>query len=350
MNHAVTIYDEQSLQGIVAARSGEQRVWQAMALIDTRLEFSQALKDAYAFGIRYVILGIPEDIGPRANLGKGGAQQGFRAFLSKFLNLPVNEFTPVQDTLLLGEIDCQALQLQSQALDNLNPDDTVRLRALCENIDQLVEPVVAAILAAGLTPIVIGGGHNNCYPLLSASSKHFGCAINALNLDPHGDFRALEGRHSGNGFHYAARRGYLQGYHVIALDEQKNNQDILAALHEHHASYTSYHALKVATTTSIAESVNSALHSFTLNSPLAIELDVDAITCAPASAFNHRGVSLSEAEQYVFCAARTSALAYIHLCEAAPEQDPNGYDAGANAAGQILTALVIAFLRARYQR
>ena len=256
------------------------------------------------------------------------------------MNLPPYKTHPAR-------VDCQALQLQSQA-DNLNPDDTVRLRALCENIDQLVEPVVAAILAAGLTPIVIGGGHNNCYPLLSASSKHFGCAINALNLDPHGDFRALEGRHSGNGFHYAARRGYLQGYHVIALDEQKNNQDILAALHEHHASYTSYHALKVATTTSIAESVNSALHSFTLNSPLAIELDVDAITCAPASAFNHRGVSLSEAEQYVFCAARTSALAYIHLCEAAPEQDPNGYDAG-ECRWQILTALVIA-LRARYQR
>ncbi|WP_105253245.1 formimidoylglutamase [Pseudoalteromonas sp. T1lg75] len=348
MEYAVTIYDEQSIADLVAARSAEQRVFQSIALLDTAVEFSQALKDAKDFGIRYVIVGIPEDIGPRANLGKGGADQGFRAFLSKFLNIPVNEFTPVQDVLLLGEVDCADLQQQSQALDNGNADDLAQLRSLCSELDQRIEPVIAAIFDAGLTPIVIGGGHNNCYPLLAASAKHYNTAINAINLDPHGDFRALEGRHSGNGFHYAAAAGYLKHYHVVALDQQKNNAAILAAMAQHHSTYTSYHSLKVLAQTSIVDSVNDALDSFTHQAPLAIELDIDAITLAPASALNYRGMSLSDAEQYVYNATCDSDVAYLHLCEAAPSQDPNGLNAGFNAAGQLLSALVIAFLRARY--
>ena len=349
MTFAVNIYDETSLADLVAHREGEQRVFDAVALLDTHVEFTQALKDARDFGIRYVILGIPEDIGPRANLGKGGADTGFRAFLSKFLNYPVNDFTPVQNTLLLGEINCQDLQRQSTTLNNANASDLAQLRSLCGQIDERVEPVVAAILAAGLIPIVIGGGHNNCYPLLKASAGHFKKPVNAINLDPHGDFRALEGRHSGNGFHYAAAEGWLQDYHVIGLDQQKNNSTILATMAEFGNSYTSYHDLKVLAHHNVAQSTQAAKRGFSHTAPLAVELDIDAITLAPASAFNYRGFTLSDAEQYIYHATHGSDIAYLHLCEAAPSQDPNGLEAGNNAAGQLLSALVIAFLRARYQ-
>ncbi|MFY8273899.1 formimidoylglutamase [Pseudoalteromonas sp. SSDWG2] len=347
MNHAVTIYDEASIAELAVERNAEQRVFQSLALLDTEVEFTQALKDARDFGIRYVIFGIPEDIGPRANLGKGGADSGFKAFLSKFLNFPVNEFTQAHNVLLLGEVNCSDLQAQSEHLDNTNPDDLATLRALCAEIDARVEPVINAVLNAGLTPIVIGGGHNNCYPLLKGSAAHFGKAINAINLDPHGDFRALEGRHSGNGFHYAASEGFLNDYHVIALDQQKNNSTILGTMQKYGNTYTSYHDLKVLAKKSMVQSVNNAKSAFSATTPLAIELDIDAITLAPASAFNYRGVSLSEAEQYVYHAANNSNIAYLHLCEAAPSQDPNGINAGMNAAGQLLSALVIAFLRAQ---
>ena len=36
----------------------------------------------HLFGIKYVLVGIPEDIGPRANVGNGGAELGWQAFLS----------------------------------------------------------------------------------------------------------------------------------------------------------------------------------------------------------------------------------------------------------------------------
>lgn len=60
-----------------------------------------------------------------------------------------------------------------------------------------------------MTPIAIGGGHNNAYPMLKGYSLAKKEKINAINCDPHADFRALEGRHSGNGFSYAVNDGYL---------------------------------------------------------------------------------------------------------------------------------------------
>jgi len=35
----------------------------------------------------HILLGIPEDIGPRANLGKSGSHKGWGAFLKKFCSL-----------------------------------------------------------------------------------------------------------------------------------------------------------------------------------------------------------------------------------------------------------------------
>ena len=38
---------------------------------------------------------------------------------------------------------------------------------------------------------------------------------------------------------------------------------------------------------------------------------------------------------------------YLHLCEAAPNQHPSGIQAGMSDAGQIITALVNAYLQAK---
>lgn len=347
MSEFVRIYNDSTVAKWAHSRCGEQRVWQSLALLDTRVEFIQALKDARSFGIRYVLLGIPEDIGPRANLGKGGANLGFDAFLQRFLNIPLNHSMRAEELLLLGEVNCADLQQQSEGLNNQHPDDLAKLRALCEQLDQRVASVAHAIFSAGLTPIVIGGGHNNCYPLLQQASLQAGKAINAINFDPHADFRALEGRHSGNGFHYAAQQGYLAQYHVMGLHEQKNNAAIFKAMAEHNATYTSYHTLQVSQSTSLHHALSAQLQAFCPHTPLAIELDVDAITLAPASAFNYQGFTLAEAEHFVYRCAEQPHSCYLHLCEGAPSQDPNGLSAGNQATGQIISALVMAFLRAK---
>ncbi|MEI9959443.1 MAG: arginase family protein [Ferruginibacter sp.] len=77
-------------------------------------------------------------------------------------------------------------------------------------IDEEVENMLKVIAAAKKIPIVIGGGHNNAYPIIKGVAKGLVKAgaiplaqINCVNLDAHTDYGATEGRHSGNGFKYA---------------------------------------------------------------------------------------------------------------------------------------------------
>lgn len=79
----------------------------------------------------------------------------------------------------------------------------------------------------------IGGGHNNAYPLLKGASKGLYksgqiplASLNCISLDAYADFRALEGRHSGNAFSYAEEDGYLQKYCVIGIRENHLTQNI----------------------------------------------------------------------------------------------------------------------------
>lgn len=105
---------------------------------------------------------------------------------------------------------------------------------------QRVISVVSAVMEAGMTPIVIGGGHNNCFGLLTSANRVLQQKISAVNLDPHSDFRLREGRHSGNGFSYAADSGALGYYHVLGLHELKNSEATLQQLEDHGAEFTTF--------------------------------------------------------------------------------------------------------------
>ncbi|WP_440054401.1 arginase family protein [Pseudoalteromonas sp. T1lg65] len=346
MNNPAKIYNETSISALVEERSGETRVWQSISFLQAANDFSAALKDAAQFGIRYVIVGIAEDIGPRANCGKGGSHEGWHAFLKRFLNQPVNEFLNVDKVLLLGEVDVQDLQTTSEGLDNRDKEQLAQLRELCGHVDSRVIAVLSDIFAAGLIPIVIGGGHNNAFGILQAHLNAKATPAGAINFDPHADFRAHEGRHSGNGFSYAFSNGALHDYHVIGLHEQKNNQTILDNLNTAGFSYTSYQEICVRRTISITRACQQAIDSRAITSPLGIELDVDAIVGMPASALTYQGFSSQDAEHFVHLCASDKRAAYLHLCEAAPAQHPQGKEAGMLHCSQILAALVNAFLSA----
>ena len=90
------------------------------------------------------------------------------------LNQPVNQFNATQQVLLLGEIDVDDVMVQAQGLNNQHAEELAQLRKLCATIDERVEAVLTLIFNAGLEPIIIGGGHNNSFGILSALSKHSG--------------------------------------------------------------------------------------------------------------------------------------------------------------------------------
>ena len=341
-------YNRQQLDSLYTPRHGESRIGQHIALVQPGLSLQQQLTQAKAAGCRFVLLGIAEDIGPRANLGLAGADKGWMAFLARFLNLQANQFIHAADILLLGEIDCHDLQTQAAGLNPRQPEQLDTLRQLVDSLDERVTTVVQAIFDAAMLPIVIGGGHNNSYPLLKALASSSGQSANSANLDPHADFRPLEGRHSGNGFSYAWQQGFLAHYFVLGLHELKNSAATLSQLQQAGAEFCSYQRIFVRQELSYQQALEQCIEVVVQGQgDIGIELDTDSISLMPASAFTNCGINLNTAEQFVFQLARLPRSRYLHLAEAAPEQHPAGLAAGMNEAGQTLAALVLAFIQGK---
>lgn len=349
-------YQAASLAAFQQLRQGETRLGERLFWPETTADFQNALAQARLSGVKFVILGIPEDIGPRANFGNGGADLGFTAFIRRFLNLQANPFTDAAQIWLAGEVICDDLQQQSSALDAQDPKQLVLLRELCAELDQRVTPVVQAIFSAGLYPIIIGGGHNNAFPILKALAQHTGSAVHAVNLDPHCDFRLLEGRHSGNGFSYAKEQQWLDRYFVVGLHELKNSATALSQMQQAGVGFCSYQDIYLRQHYSFDKALQfaqtyiegDAAAQVAKRIPLGIELDTDSISMMPVSAFTNCGLTVANAERYVFYFASLAQSRYLHLAEAAPLQHPSGLTAGMSEAGQVLTALVMAFIQAKH--
>eukprot|EP01063_Lacrimia_lanifica_P015694 TRINITY_DN22376_c0_g1_i1.p1 TRINITY_DN22376_c0_g1~~TRINITY_DN22376_c0_g1_i1.p1 ORF type:complete len:385 (+),score=132.34 TRINITY_DN22376_c0_g1_i1:42-1196(+) len=334
----------------VRRRDGETRVWEAVRYLDaapaTGLELQAALQRMKAeHGVRYVLLGIPEDVGPRANEGRGGCDQGWFALLYRLLNLQANRFFPPR-VGLLGEVDLS--DVTASVAPSARPS-LEALRLATAAVDAAVEPVMHAVFAAGLEPIVIGGGHNNAYPILRAlhhaSGEH---GVVAGNLDAHADFRAPEGRHSGNPFRYAHDEGVLKGYHVVGLHEYKNNEESLAALDAAGYTYDSYQKLRVRREVDYRTAVAAARDALDARGlPLGVEVDVDAVSNVPASASTAAGLTVADAEEYVHLFSRARHARYLHVAEAAPQVHCVSLREGLEEGGQVLAALVMAYIMGR---
>lgn len=326
----------------VHARAGETRIGESIGAPQHWSALMDALTDD-----SIVVIGVPESIGPRANLGRGGAEAGFAAFLQQFLNMQDAGRLPIQRLLLGGEVDCTDLMEKSAHLDANNADDLSQLRLLCEQLDERVREVLEPLFARGVRVILIGGGHNNALPLIQALAAADSGAVGAVNLDPHSDFRPLEGRHSGNGFSYAHKAGLLKHYQVVSLHEAKNSRGTLDQLAEAGATYVAMHKLAESRMDKVMAEV--ARQACDWQIPFGIELDVDAITGAPASAFNYTGVSFGQAQTFVRRLAAYPKARYLHLAEAAPACHPAGLEAGNKACGQLLSELVFTYLLATNQ-
>lgn len=326
-------------------RSGETRLGQVLTWLPPVADipaYNKALAHAWQQGQRIAIIGVPEGIGPRANLGRGGAEHGFHAALKSWLNLQANAHLATDQILMLGALACDDLQQQANQLEVTEPSQLAQLRQLCAELDSRLSAVLTPLFSQGFRVILIGGGHNNAYPLLQSLATAKASPVAAINLDPHADFRALEGRHSGNGFSYAHAAGVLQHYHVMGLHLAKNNAASLQALTAAGFSYSSIQAIyqqgwQPLWSAQLAQQAQGQL-------PLGIEVDIDAIQGAPASAINYLGVSAAQACQFVAQLAQLPHAAYLHLAEAAPSLHPAGQAVGDMVCGQLLSELMLAFI------
>lgn len=304
------------LQRKTLDRIGEIKIGQSIACLSSGENLDDLPKYANV-GVKYAILGIPESIGIKANFGRSGAERAWNCFLNSFLNMQSNRFMLGGDIICLGQIYTDELQAEADALQYGSQDYIVQMRALCSRLDNLVYPVIQKIISAGLIPIIIGGGHNNAYPILKGISETrlYPKGISCINCDPHADFRPLEGRHSGNGFSYAFEDGYLQKYFVVGLHESYNSEAMFKALDKNPSiGYTLFDGRP-----DFQSQLNMGLNFFENDTnALGLELDLDSIAGMSASAFTPSGISVEQARSYIVNVTRKFKPVYFHLSEGAP--------------------------------
>ena len=322
----------ESLDAVTSKREGETKLGEMLQIVDTD-QWEEALQESEA---TYVLIGIPEDIGVRANLGVGGAHTLWEPFLKAFCNVQETQFVTGNDCILLGAFD--VTKLMERSLDA----DLKGLREMTAIVDDAVYPYIQAIASTGKIPIVIGGGHNNCYPIIKGISEALGSAINSVNLDAHSDFRMAEGRHSGNGFRYAKEEGYLERYSVIGLHNNYNSQNILDELAEdENLNYSFYEDIFLNESLTFEEAIIDAA-TFTQENPTGLELDVDCIERTLSSAATPCGITPLQARKYLTTARNFVNLAYLHITEGATELRDGRTD---STTAKLVAYLVTDFLR-----
>lgn len=334
---AVKVYLKDDILRLTRKRSGEKKIGETIAYLTKNWQ-----EDLKSSACKFVLLGIAEDIGVRANYGRAGASSAFKPALEGFLNQQDNQFFDTTSVLVLGEVFVDDLMKASIVLDLKNKNDVQRLRKLVTILDDRVSAVIKMIIEAGKVPVVIGGGHNNAYGNIKGASQALNKKINVINCDPHLDFREKEGRHSGNGFSYAYEDGFLNKYAVCCMHEQYNNQSTLNKFREgpEHLFYNTYESVFVREELDFAAALKNCI-GFLKGDVCGVEIDLDAITNVPSSAKTSSGISPAQARYFVYQCA-TNAPLYLHIAEGAPVLSHIKAD---NKTGKLIAYLIFDFMK-----
>ncbi len=327
------IYAQSDVLALVNIRVGETKLGEQVQIYgagkkkDTEKLSLATLKKHSA---KFVLLGIPEDVGVRANQGIGGTKTAWLASLKALLNLQSNSFLQGDELLVLGYFNIvEPLQ------NNLN-----KLRNKVAEIDSLVYPIIEKIVAADKIPIVIGGGHNNAFPIIWGAALALKKAINVVNIDAHADLRnTQEGRHSGNAFSHALAKGFLNKYKVFGLHQNYTQHTLLNDLKTNKKLAAIYFEDLLLSTKTINQ--NWLIFTKNLTQPCGLEIDLDSIANVLASAISPSGFGLNQVRNILL--SNQIKFSYLHICEGATNlenglQDPN--------TGKIIAYLVSDFIKA----
>lgn len=135
-------YTKEDILSITKTRRFETKIGERVCTLDKQGEWPQVLTNSKA---KYVIVGIPEDIGVMANYGTGGTDTAWLPFLSSFLNMQSNDFLVGDEILVLGHFDFGDIKylIDSNAY---NQDELINAyRHALEIIDAEVEDILKVI-------------------------------------------------------------------------------------------------------------------------------------------------------------------------------------------------------------
>ncbi|TKC58053.1 arginase [Pedobacter hiemivivus] len=290
------LYNAAAILALTNLREGEVKLGQKVQSVNTLDEIADA-------SAQFVLVGIPEDIGVRANYGIAGAASSWEPTLKALLNIQSTPFFNGEELLVLGHF----------VFAEPSGEGIPLLQQKVEEIDALVYPVIQKIITAGKTPIVIGGGHNNAYPIIKGASLGFKVPIDVINIDAHADLRPASGRHSGNGFSYAIKDGFLTRYGIFGLHQNYNNNAILETIAANQHIYPVFFDDLLKSDQPIFSAWNNLVKK--TGTTTGLELDMDCIENVLSSAMTPSGFSLNEIRKLILTSAKK--FAYLHICEGA---------------------------------
>lgn len=339
-------YSKEDILSLTKVRRFETKMGERLQYLKPGEEWPEVIQQSSA---KYVILGIPEDFGVKANYGIGGTDTAWLSFLSAFLNIQSNDHLPGDNILLLGHFDFGDVKFLIENNAYNDEEKVNAYRHAIHIIDEEVENLVKVIASVKKIPVIIGGGHNNAYPIIKGVAKGLHKAelvplsqINCINLDAHTDYNVADGRHSGNGFRYAEEDGYLGKYCMIGLHENYITQNVLMDIHNNpFLDYISYEDIFIHERKNFIQAVAHAT-GFTEDSYTGIELDLDCVENVLSSASSPSGITPLLARKYVTFAAQDAKVAYLHVCEGATQLADGRKD---GSTGKLISYLVSDFVK-----
>lgn len=146
------------------------------------------------------LLGFACDAGVARNLGRSGAKDGPAAIRAMLGNMPVHECKAIVDA---GDVTCP---------DEQRDDDNS-----LELAQEQLSAQLTALLARGLFPIAMGGGHEIAFGSFQGLATHLAALekiprIGIINLDAHFDLRMSERASSGTPFRQIAEDCAARGW------------------------------------------------------------------------------------------------------------------------------------------
>lgn len=336
MDHLV-LFNNAIRKKLLNKRSGESKFGEHVQILTS---ISNIYEQLINLDVSYVILGLPEDVGVFANHGNTGTSKAWEATLKVLLNIQSNLFTYAKKVLILGHLN---FSNEMEIISKLNPTkkrDLQKARQLTETIDASVSHIIYQIILAGKKPIIIGGGHNNAYGNIKGSSLALNKPINVINFDAHSDFRAEEGRHSGNGFSYAFAEGFLGNYFIFGLHENYTSNKVFNTLDtSKNIKYNTFEALEIRNQLKFNDELEKASKHIT-DTAFGIEIDCDAIENIPSSAMTPSGFSVNKTRRFLDYFGTYENATYLHICEAAPTKKTQ------IQVGKLITYLITDFIKA----
>jgi formiminoglutamase len=336
----INLFTASDLAKITKYRSGVIKFGEKMLTVPKNQNTLDFIKNCKA---KYVLLGIPEDIGIRANAGNHGAALVWDYAVSNLVNLQHNKYCKGDDILLLGTIDVRLEMKEVEKLDIRIPENRIKMNGLVNKVDKEVTNVIYNLIKLGKIPIIIGGGQNNAYGNIKGTALAKGKPINAINFDALSDFRILEGRSNINGFSYAYEEGFLNKYFVFGLHESYISKSALDRIKktEGKIAFNTYDEINIRRSKNFDYELQRAL-DFIKDESYGIEIDLGAIPLIPSSLTRISGFSVEELRIYINHIAKNKNATYLHICEgkATADEDKDGL-----LIGMLISKLITDFIK-----